>query len=421
MNTSLLADRPAHVPMDRVIDFDVYHPPGVEQGFHAAWETLHAPDVPDLVWTPRNGGHWIATRCKLIAAVFSDYERFSNRVLMVPKLIGEDGRDARHIVPSYVDPPEHRGYRILLNGTFAPRTVAALEPKIRELATKLIDAVYASGRCDFTKTYAELLPIQVFMSIVDLPMSDAPLVKSWVEKVTRPNPSLSLEETKQSVRQAHQNIYEYLRPYIEARIGGEGQDMLSRIVNGRIGDRALTPSEMMDMCAQVMFGGLDTVVNALGFAMLFLAQNPQHRQALVAEPSLIPAAVDELLRRFALASLAREVRIDTEFAGVTLRKGEMIVAPTPLAGTDEQVNSRPLDVDFCRASAEQLTFGAGPHRCPGSQLARTEIRVTLEQWLNRIPEFSIAPDFNLAFHGGIIGGVNELPLVWERSADSAAA
>lgn len=123
--------------------------------------------------------------------------------------------------------------------------------------------------------------------------------------------------------------------------------------------------------------------------------------------------MEELLRRFPLVSLAREVRNDIEYDGVLLKKGDMVAIPTPLAGTDERLNPRPLEVDFQRDTSQHVTFGNGPHLCPGAQLARTEVRITLEQWLARIPEFSIAPDAKVRFRGGLVGVVDALPLVWE--------
>jgi cytochrome P450 len=408
-----MAERPAHVPPERVVDFDIYNPPGVEAGFHAAWAALHAQGVPDLVWTPHNGGHWVATRGRLISAVYEDYARFSNRTMLVPKLPMPDGRDARHIVPSYIDPPEHRPYRNLLNSTFAPKAISTIEGKIRDIAVALIEKVRACGRCDFISDYAEMLPIQVFMSLVELPLSDAPMLKSWAERITNPRKGASVEETRHSIEEAHELLHAYLAPHIEARLGGDGDDMFSRMINGRIGDRPLTKSEMRDMCTQVMFGGLDTVVNSLGFVMLHLATTPAHREALAADPAGIPAAIDEFIRRYPVVTVGREVRDDMVLDGVQLMRGEMIMAPTPLAGLDDRLNERPFDVDFERPCIEHTSFGNGVHRCPGAQLARTELRITLEEWLARIPGLEVAPGARVSFRGGVVGRIEKpLPLVW---------
>jgi camphor 5-monooxygenase len=408
VNSSVLTELPPNVPADRVMDFDLYNPPGVEHGFHEAWQRLHAPDVPDLVWTPHNGGHWIATRGTMIAEIFADYERFSCRVMLVPKAVGEQ----HQMLPVVLDPPAHRPYRLLLNSSLAPQTINAMEGTIRRLAGALIEQVRTDGHCDFTKAYAELLPVQIFMSMVNLPQTDVAKIKYWTDQIVHPDGSMSYHDAKQY-------IYQYLEPHIDARFGAAGDDMLSRIINGKVNDRALTKPEMLSLCMQMLLGGLDTVVNFLGFVLLFLATNPAHRRELIAEPTLIPNAVRELLRRFPVVSLAREVRDDIEYGGVQLRKGDMVAVPTPLVGTDERINRDALKVDFRRESNEHATFGNGPHLCPGAHLARTEIRITIEEWLARIPEFAIAPGAEIRFRGGLVGVVDGLPLVWDVASTRA--
>lgn len=401
MQPNPLLPHPDHVPADRVYDFDLYQPPGVENGFHEAWLALHDEGVPDLIWTPHNGGHWLATRGQVIAEVFSDYERFSCRVYLVPKEVGEQ----HQMLPVILDPPAHRPYRLLLNSSLAPQVVKGMEARIRERAVSLIDGFFAAGHCDFTRDYAGMLPVHIFMSMVELPTADVPKIKYWTDQIVHPDGSMSYADAKQ-------HIYNYLDPYIDARYGGSGTDMLSRIINGRVHERALTRAEMLSLCMQMLLGGLDTVVNFMGFAFLFLARNPAHRRALCASTDLIPAAVEELLRRFPVVSLAREVRTDMEYDGVQLRHGEMVAIPTPLAGTDARQNARPLEVDFHRNASQHVTFGNGPHLCPGALLARTEMRITLEEWLARIPDFEIAAGAQLRFRGGLVGVVDALPLVW---------
>ncbi len=162
-----------------------------------------------------------------------------------------------------------------------------------------------------------------------------------------------------------------------------------------------------------MLAGLDTVVNFLGFAMMHMARSPDQRRELVAQPELIPEAVEELLRRFPIVTMAREVVGDFEYRGVFLKKGDMIATPTPLGGIDDQANACPMDVDFHRQTREHVTFGNGSHRCPGAFLARAEIRITLEEWLRRIPEFEIEPGHPISFTPGGVAVVDALPLLWK--------
>lgn len=401
MNAEPVTGRPAHVPLNRVVDFDMYQPPQVEKDFHAAWLTLQAPGTPDIVWTARNGGHWIATNGRVIRAIFADFEHFSSRVILVPKAMGE----LHKMIPTTLDPPVHRPFRTLLNESLAPKTIDALEHRIRSAAVALIEAVRPAGECNFTQAYAEQFPVQIFMGIVDLPVADAPMLKHWADLMIRPDGVTPFEIAKQ-------RIYDYMTPHIEARRGGNGTDLISRLANGKIGSRALTLEEALDFASQVMIAGLDTVVNFLGFVFLFLARNPQSRRKLVADPSQISAAVEELFRRFPIVTVAREVRSDITYEGVDLKQGDMIVVPTPLVGMDERLNSRSLEVDFQRASPQHATFGQGRHVCAGAHLARLEIKVTIEEWLRRIPEFSVAPGAELRFHSGIVGVIESLPLVW---------
>jgi cytochrome P450 len=400
-----VVSRPDNVPADRVVDFDLYHPPGLDKGFHEAWASLLSNDVPDLVWTPHNEGHWIATRGKAMAEIFAGHERFSARAYVVPKSVGLQ----HQMLPVFLDPPHNQPYRDMLTRILTPRRVNDMQGTIRACANGLIDAVIADGGCDFIASYADQLPVRIFMELVDLPMADLPQIKAWTECTVHIGGPMTYEQAKQA-------IYDYLDPHMDARIGTDRTDMLSLIVNSTVNGRSLTRAEMLNLSMQVLLGGLDTVVNFIGFAMTFLAQSPDHRRALVADPGLIPAAVDELLRRFPVVSLAREVKDDLEYDGVQLRKGDMIALPAPLAGSDDRFNANARTVDFTRRGGQHVTFGKGPHFCLGAYLARTEVRITLEEWLRRIPEFGVAPGSNLTFRGGLVGAVNDLPLVWPVAA-----
>ena len=393
--------RPDNVPAERVVEFDLYHPPGLEQGFHEAWAALLTDNVPDLVWTPHNEGHWIATRGKAMGEIFAGHERFSARAYVVPKSVGLQ----HQMLPVFLDPPHNQPYRDMLTRILTPRRVNDMQGTIRDCANGLIDAVIADGGCDFIASYADQLPVRIFMELVDLPMADLPQIKAWTECTVHIGGPLTYEQAKQA-------IYDYLDPHMDARIGTDRTDMLSLMVNSTVNGRALTRAEMLNLSMQVLLGGLDTVVNFIGFAMKFLAESPDHRRALVGDPGLIPAAVDELLRRFPVVSLAREVKEDIEYDGVQLRKGDMIALPAPLAGSDDRFNADARTVDFARRGGQHVTFGKGPHFCLGAYLARTEVRITLEEWLRRIPEFAVAPGTTLTYRGGLVGAVNHLPLVW---------
>jgi camphor 5-monooxygenase len=400
--------RPENVPANRVVDFDLYNPPTNEIGFHEAWMQLQEEGRPALLWTPHNEGHWIAARGEMLGEVFSDYERFSARAYVVPKSVGLQ----HQMLPVFLDPPENAPFRTLLTRIITPKRINAMADKIRDQAAIMINAVLPDGGCDFITAYAEQLPVHIFMQLVDLPLEDLPKLKFWTDCTVHLNRELNYEQAKKA-------IYDYLDPHLQARLGSHRTDVLTLIVNSSVNDRLLTRDEMLNISMQVLLGGLDTVVNFLGFAMLFLARSPSHRREIVSDPTIIPAAVDELLRRFPVVSLAREVKYDMEYDGVHLKKGDMIALPTPIAGTDDAYNSDALNVDFKRGGRQHVTFGKGPHFCLGAYLAKMEVRITLEEWFSRIPEFEVKGSSKITFRGGLVVGVNSLPLVWESDCANA--
>lgn len=393
--------RPDHVPPERVVDWDIYQPANVAQGLHAAWKGLQDRTPHDVVWTPCNGGHWIAVRGRALVDVMSDYATFSSRLQIVPRAIAEQ----LTFIPATLDPPAHRGYRALLNPAFTPKRVAGHEPRVRSLAIELIESFAADGHCNFTTAYAEQLPIRIFLAMADLPQSDAPRLKHLGDQITRPDGSMTFAE-------AIAALEAYIGPIIEARRRAPGDDLLSNVFNGTIDGRALSGEECLRMGVELLLAGIDTVVNFLGFVMLFLARNPAHRRELVADPARIPDAVEELLRAHGVLTVARGVTRDLEFHGAPLKAGELIAVPTMLHGLDERENACPMTVDFGRRSHRHSAFGQGPHHCVGAPLARLELRVTLEEWLRRIPDFEVAPGAVIEQQSGIVGCVRALPLVW---------
>ena len=173
-----------------------------------------------------------------------------------------------------------------------------------------------------------------------------------------------------------------------------------------------TCKEAIKLSIQVFIAGVDTVVNLLGFVFLFLARSEQHRLQISQGEISVAQAVEEILRRFPLVTVAREVTEDMEFHGVQLKAGDMVAAPTPLAGMDDTFTSNAVDVEFGRKQGNSLTFGRGAHTCPGKNLARVELRIAIEEWLKRIPDFHVDGDSPVSFSSGIVGVVNELNLRW---------
>lgn len=391
---------PTHVPRELIVDLDVYNPAALGEDFHAAWVRIQKTAKRPLVWSPRYGGHWIAMGGEDILNIYRDHERFSSAANTVPPSTSRKPLGALHM-----DPPQHAPFRAFLNDGLSPKVVRGLAPGVRTLAIELIDSFKPRGGCEFIGEFANVLPLTVFLNLVDLPLADRNMLAGWASAATH-------ETGVQKRDAASRAIRDYLVPVILERRRGLGEDMLSRIVHAKVDGRSLTNDEAVAACTHLLIAGLDTVSSMLGFVMRFLASNPDHRLLLIREPERIPSAVKELIRRFPLVVMAREVRADTDFQGVTLKGGDMIVIPTMLFNLDERQYPDPLAVEWDRPVLGTCTFGAGVHRCPGAALGLREVAIALEEWLIRIPEFHVDESQPITVNGGIVATIDRLPLRW---------
>jgi cytochrome P450 len=391
---------PPHVPTELVVDFDFYRPEGAEVDPFLALKRLH--DKPEVFWTPRNGGHWVATRGEDIREILTDHETFSSRHVFVPAT-----PDRPPSVPLEIDPPDHEKYRRLIMPAFSPPAVAAWADEARALAVSLIEGFHERGECEFMADFAQQLPMIIFLRMAGLPLEHREMLVSWVSAGVRPGDSERREANRA-------NLAGYIKDLIAARRADpSGDDIISHVFRTGVDGRPLNDDEAWGVCYTLLGGGLDTVASSMGWVALFLARNPDHRRQLLQNPGLIPRAIDELLRRFSIPTIARVVRRDMSYKGAPLKAGEQILMPACLQALDERVFDDPLTVDFQRTDARMhCTFSQGVHRCPGSTLALREIRVFLDAWLARIPDFEVKPGEAVRTSGGISLGVLSLPLVW---------
>ncbi|MEM5422338.1 MULTISPECIES: cytochrome P450 [Paraburkholderia] len=398
---------PDHVPQELVVDWDFSKPPGGEADIVGAWKRLH--DGPDIVWTPYNGGHWILTRAADIEFAQRNHDPFSMHEITLP------ASTTMQILPLSADPPEHADYRALINRFFAPKVIRDMEGEIRELAVLLIEGFKKKGRCEFMSDFAMKFPITIFMRLVNLPLTDLDDLLAWTEASVRANDP---ERREWSQRM----LFGYLENIIRDRQKEPGADLISAIVNGTVFGRPLTEQEIRGMMVNVIFGGLDTVASTMGFAVLYLARNPAHRRQLAEHPELVGNAVEELLRMFAPSSTGRVMTRDFEYKGVRFKAGDRVYVRPLLHGMDERKFQCPMHADFARANASQhAAFGNGPHRCAGALLARNEIRVFLEEWFRRIPDFELDPAGQIGFEGGMVNCVTRVPLVWNSDVHQLSA
>jgi len=406
--TRYQAELPAHVPPHLVHDFDIYDPGQGEREHFDALRHLHEIHVPDIFWTRHNGGHWIMARGEYIAEATKDPATFSSTRMSVPD---EFNFTENRLLPIMVDPPDHTVYRALISPAFSPVAIKHLEGGIRELAVKLIEGMKPKGGCDFIDDFSLHLPIEIFMRLVDLPAEHRLPLLELSNRIQKPS-----ETRKDDVLKL---IIDYLAPITAERKANPGPDLISKMAQGKINGRPLTDVEINQVCALLMLGGLDTVASSLGVIAHFLANSPEHRHDLADHPEIIPNAVEELLRRFPVVTgPGRYIMKDTVFHDVQLKQGDHIIMPRALYNFDDRLFADPMKVDFRRPKPIHASFGTagGPHRCPGSFLARTEIHIFLEEWPKRIRDFEVKPGASIKYEGGANVSVRSLPLVWRQAA-----
>jgi cytochrome P450 len=387
------------IPDRLVADVDIFDLDGVQNDVQLAWRRLQQT-YPDIFWTPKNGGHWIATRAADIRYIQAEHQFFSNSQIFIPAT-----QLPSKLIPLNLDPPEHGPFRATVAPAFTPAALDVLEQQARTLAVELIQSLQPKGECEFVRDFAEKLPIIVFLNMMDLPLKDREyLIGLSQQNVAPPTPELRVE--------SHRLLAAYISGHIEERRKKPGSDLLSRIIAARVGDRAIQPDEALSMSTLLLFGGLDTVASLMSFTMCFLAKHPEHRRELIQNPGIRPAAIEEMIRRHGISNSVRIVRRDHEYKGVPFRQGDLVSLPTSLAGLDDREVDRPLIVDFHRKRSKHAAFGHGPHVCPGSMLARRELSVLLEEWLHRIPHFELKSGTQPVFRAARLNGVSELQLQW---------
>ncbi|MBI2170098.1 MAG: cytochrome P450 [Actinobacteria bacterium] len=368
---------------------------------------LRLPDLQGF----GDGGVVILSRYEDVHFALRHPEVFSSTEAAVD--IGQD----RPLIPLQVDPPDHAGYRRLLDPHFSPRAVNGMEGAVRELAAELIEGFAARGRCDFHAEFATPFPATIFLRLMGLPMEELPMFLRWRDGIIRPQVDPSDLDGARTVRkQTGQEIYAFFDAVIDDRLASPQDDLMTAFLTDEIEGRRLSRDEVLDMCYLFILGGLDTVTASLDCLIARLAQHPEERQRLVDDPSLIDGAVEELLRfETPVMGVPRLVVADVTLDGVEVKAGERAILLLHSADTDEAEFDGADEVDFGRERNRHFAFGGGPHRCLGSHLARRELKVALEELHRRIPEYSLAPGAELSYSPGI-RQVDPLPIVFPVGA-----
>jgi len=314
------------------------------------------------------------------------------------------------IVPVAADPPEHTRYRKLLHPFFSARSLARWLPRVRELATELIDDIARHGHCDLVTDFALPLPTQVFLTLFGLPLEDRDRLIAWKDAVLGAVGISGAEPASDANIALAAELYEYLVSHISERRERGGTDILSQLLAD---SDPMTDDEVLGLSFLFVLAGLDTVTSALSTAFATLAAHQELRQQIVADPGVIPAAVEELLRNDGpVVTVPRVATRDVEVAGHVIPADAYVAVAIGAANHDKAEYADPDTVDFKRDS-RNLAFGGGPHACLGAHLARMEMRVALEEWHRKIPDYHIAPGASVSagWPAGLIG-LDHLQLVF---------
>ena len=397
-----------HPPVsDWATDFDHTDPRWVANPF-AIWDELRAR-CP-VAHSDRYGGTWLPVRHDDVSAIAYDTEHFSSRAVVVSEVRPgpEDLPAPIGLAPPITsDPPFHAMARRLLLPAFSAQRIASLEPFTRQLCVELLAAVAAKTEFDAAVEYAQHIPLRVIVRMLGFPQEDAEIFRRFIRMILE-----DVDATAEE-REAQRDEGE-LDAYMDARIAdhlAEPQDDLtSSLLDAELDGNKLQREHVRGTMLLLMIAGIDTTWSAIGASLWHLAQHPADRQRLAHEPGLIDTAVEELLRAYAPVTMARMVAKDFEFHGCAMREGDWVLLPFPAANRDPAIFPDADQVHLDRVENRHAAFGLGIHRCLGSHLARMELRVALEEWMKRYPDFELTDPDTVTWSAGQVRGPRSVPV-----------
>lgn len=384
-----------HIP---VYEFDYYRDPHVQANAHDAYMHLKR-HAPPLFWTNHNDGHWVANSADLVIEILRQPEIFSSQFLSIPI-----NPKLPKMIPQMIDPPDHRFYQKLLRPFFELRAVDRIAARMETSAEEAIASVASRGECEFVNEVSSHFSLAMFMELVGFPLDQFELFREleigFFSKAT---------DRAEQARISGQ-IVQLLAQLIEERRNEPQDDWISTLVHEEFEGRKLGQPELLSMGFQMFIAGLDTIATALSLGMRHLANDRELRQRMIDDPDCIPEAVEELMRRYTFICLPRYVTQDVELGGITLSKGETILAPLAMVGwnmPDPEVVS--IDRPVCKHAA----WGSGIHMCPAIHLARREMIIFYRKWFERIGHFREVETEKQSMRIGTIQALCELHLAWD--------
>ncbi|MBI4884516.1 MAG: cytochrome P450, partial [Actinobacteria bacterium] len=304
------------------------------------------------------------------------------------------------VPPIDSDPPEHHGHRRAILPTFAPQAVAKYESITRDLCNRLIDGFIDNGTADAASDYAQRIPVRVISMILGVPFEMEDDFVDWVRGVLE----TGLIDREVGLQSRMKIITFFMQQIEDRRANPRDDDLISDLLRLEIDGQPVDDIFVLGACNLMLIAGIDTTWSAIGSSLWHLAHRADHRQQLRDHPDVWPTAVEEMLRVYAPVTMARIVAHDTEFEGCPKQAGDRILMAFPAANRDPRVFESPDQVLLDRENNRHVAFGAGIHRCAGSNLARLELRVALQVWMERIPEFELIDPADVTWKGGQVRG-----------------
>lgn len=354
--------------------------------------------------TERRGGAVLPTTWEDIAAVAYDIEHYSSHDIGV--LPPPSGATSTFVAPPITsDPPFHTAARRLLLPHFSPRAVDEMEVKTRAIATELLDELDGREVADAAGDYAQHIPVRVIAHLLGIPASDCERFTSWAIDIFQ-----HASTQPQRARAATKAVLAYFEQQVADRTDEPGDDLISELLRAELDGAPLTTKHVLGTCALLLLAGIDTTWSSIGSSLCHLATNLGDRDRLVAEPELIPTAIEEFLRAYAPVTMARIATADTELNGCPVHAGDRVLLSFPAGNRDPEMFDHAGEVIIDRAKNRHIAFGIGIHRCLGSNLARMELRVALEEWLDRFPNFRLVQGAEVQWAGIQVRGPRQIPV-----------
>ncbi|HNJ98231.1 MAG TPA: cytochrome P450 [Ilumatobacteraceae bacterium] len=385
--------------LDWATDYDIFDQGYIRDPF-GIWDDLR--DRCPVAHSDRYGGSWLPTTYAEVTAIAHDVQHFSSaRVAVVPPAGGPSADGPQlpaGLPPISSDPPVHTWSRRLLLPWFSPQRVAEYEPTTRALCRRLVDGFVDKGRADVAAGYAQQIPVRVIGMLLGVPEDHSDMFTGWVRDV------LEFATDEARVVPSRNALLQYFQALIEERRDAEGSDLISFLLHAEVDGEKVPEAHVLGTAALALIAGVDTTWSAIGSALWHLAGNPGDLARLVAEPELMPTAVEELLRAYSPVTMGRMVTEDVEHSGCPMKAGDRILLSFPAANRDPSVFPDADKVIIDREHNRHVAFGSGIHRCAGSNLARMELRVAIEEFIARIPSFHLDPASEVTWAGGQVRG-----------------